>query len=60
MDTLSKPHIDIFIFSMWNVWTERNKVVWEGGACNPVNMVSWAMQLLEEFHCARSWVDSVN
>lgn len=53
MGLLSKLQLNFFFFSLWAIWTERNKVLWKGGSCNPANMVGWAMRLLEEFHSFR-------
>ncbi|KAL6223089.1 hypothetical protein ACLB2K_006479 [Fragaria x ananassa] len=49
MALLNQHEFEVFLVSLWAIWSERNKLVWEGGDCNPAHMAVWALQLLEEY-----------
>jgi ribonuclease HI len=33
----------------WVIWSERNKILWNGGTFHPQHMASWATTLLEDY-----------
>ncbi|XP_024156142.1 uncharacterized protein LOC112164137 [Rosa chinensis] len=49
LDVLNKSQVDIFFMLLWAIWSERNKLVWNGGTFNPMHTVTWSMHLLSEY-----------
>ncbi|XP_062028747.1 uncharacterized protein LOC133744696 [Rosa rugosa] len=49
IDTLSTEEQGLFCTSLWAVWAERNKVLWQGSVLNPASLAQWVGQYLEVF-----------
>ncbi|KAL6222321.1 hypothetical protein ACLB2K_005713 [Fragaria x ananassa] len=49
MEVSNQHELEVFLISLSAIWYERNKLVWEGGDCNPSHMVVWALQFLEDY-----------
>ncbi|XP_062005841.1 uncharacterized protein LOC133723022 [Rosa rugosa] len=49
IDILGNVQLDLFFIALWSMWIERNKIVWNGGSCQPMHMIQWCMRSLEEF-----------
>lgn len=50
LNSLDDKHIEMLFICCWVIWTERNKLVWEGGSFNPHFLADWARKLWEEYH----------
>ncbi|XP_024190337.1 uncharacterized protein LOC112194318 [Rosa chinensis] len=49
MDDLCSDFCDYFFMALWLIWSERNNLVWKGGSFQPMHMIAWCKQRVEEF-----------
>ncbi|XP_062028713.1 uncharacterized protein LOC133744661 [Rosa rugosa] len=49
IDSLSGDQRDFFFMGLWAIWKERNKLVWNDDHFQPMHMIQWATQMLEDF-----------
>ncbi|KAL6128596.1 hypothetical protein ACLB2K_071951 [Fragaria x ananassa] len=48
-DALDKDQQSLFFSSMWELWTERNKVFWNHTSFNSFFISQWVVQFLDEY-----------
>ncbi|XP_040364504.1 uncharacterized protein LOC121050032 [Rosa chinensis] len=49
IEKLSKQQVGVFFMQLWAIWTERNKLAWNGGEFNPMHAVTWPLKLLHDY-----------
>ncbi|XP_062028342.1 uncharacterized protein LOC133744218 [Rosa rugosa] len=49
IEGMAEEQVNYFFMALWTVWTERNNLVWNDGACRPLWMIQWCSRQLEEY-----------
>ncbi|XP_024164679.1 uncharacterized protein LOC112171781 [Rosa chinensis] len=49
LDELTNDHRDFFFVGLWAIWRERNKMVWNDAAFQPMFLIDWAVHFLKDY-----------
>ncbi|XP_062014142.1 uncharacterized protein LOC133730599 [Rosa rugosa] len=49
LDELTNDHRDFFFVGLWAIWRERNKMVWNDAAFQPMFLIDWAVHFLNDY-----------